>query len=721
MATLLHGSQYTLYARPFRSLSVSILLLVTCLEQLALSQEENFELTFALPSDVASGDVKIIEADVVFGYIKLHGLSNIPGLIPDIGVSVQATLAEVCLSPFELTGSLVQDIQTFNQVPFSVELTFWMLPHPTAMRPEGCQAKFGPMLDDPSEFMQLLTWRVANYESTKDVNTYAWEAQLFEPWIYSYRVQYPTRHPDPPIPVSPLATTTVAPGSVPDAEEGRTLPPVEAECVPNCPTQKPGWTSSYHRRRSMASLLPKCSSASSGCICAAVGKCKWSPTNTGGMTCNASTVADAVSCESCALQTRCPVDPARLCELEASPCSCVASSGDCKWDVQTNVCKERLDGETPCSACTRQPHCDQISVVSIFPDRLDRSDIRSVIPEISGLQREIRVKFDRDIVRTSLPGAVVFQCQLLDQTVVVPKEALSIKDDTLIINVHSVRNQRMIKCDLVIYEGAIADKYGIQFLGMMRGDEQNGFLFWLGDTLGPQIDSYEPQNSDTGIPLDASVTMMFDESIKVAESFEVSLLALGQGSGDDTDKVVLTIKAEDGRLTVEDKKITISVSPLLQRDVSYSLRIPRGALFDTLDNEFDGLPGGEYYFRTTDVIEVQEEDGNLAAEVVLFIVGVLFGLTCLLCMFALLCFAGFVTRMRMLELADDVEVIDKDYAEDQLFDFEEPQHQQNMDTIIGLGYKIDDPPMRPDFVEKMARPRQKPGGVLTVAPAKALV
>jgi len=511
----------------------------------ALTVEAN-ELDFGFPGEATlEANTKIITGELIVK-VPLHWYN-----IAYFAVSVRNALASVAVVSTPVVLQTFQFMRNFGINPAELHMTYYVLPHgASAVTVKDRIASAAAS----GTFRQLLAWQTSQDKHTAHIDVDTWEVELGEPETKSAVVMRPIRIPPPP----PSQTEALA------------------EALVN------------------SGSAVRCPSAETGCLCAAMKGCAWLPRDTGdAFHCvdaeDASAPTD-VPCIHCAVQSKCPKDPVRMCEAQLSPCSCAMSIGDCFWDNATLTCTQRHVEYTTCRDCSRQDHCGAPSVVSISPAA------GSLLGEPPS--RELEVTFDRMVQYTGMDGDLLFQCWSDDQMIIqhrpVPESSLEIQGHVLRIDAAGVQNTKPLVCNLLINEGAVRDADGLWYEGMMSGEQ---YQFTLGDTIAPSLSTSVPKHGEdlTSFPL--TLQLNFSEHVRLSSSFFAELVVQEGGAS----RVLATFEGPNAEgVEVTDSLLAFDLLSVKDRGVAgsgYSLVIPSGALTDTVGNPFAGFELGAFSFR----------------------------------------------------------------------------------------------------------------------------
>jgi len=532
---------------------------------------------------------------VISGTLVLKGEISIDKM-PDVRLVALSALSKVCENKSSpVVAEIVQDMQSYGDVEPEFVIDYHMLP------PRGgghyCMeslAMFGygnaePPFDEavgPPPIRELLQMEFRAHAPTYWLSIDDWKVELANHTCAFANTRSPVER------AYTEYTTTEPPGG--------TLEPPGA-CKDGDPNM-PEWIPPDKRPASIP--VGSCNYANNPCTCAAFKDCKWVPDGGGGMWCQPGLPWDSISCGHCPLQSKCPSSAASICAQVVLPCACVASTGDCRWDLGTQSCVARQGGETPCAACTAQIFCSAPIVVGMEPMPAGR-----MLPVMGdgdlGVGWKLNLTFDRPMVLSAhVPNSVQLFCRsTLEQMYTVfeiPQNKLAMMNTSALqVDVGGTANEKTRECDLVIVSGALRDLDYVSFEGLPEGK----LTVLLGDTVRPDLSHFNPANSEVGVTINTSLSIHFTEVVfpnKIAVAILTALGGEWEGGGTGADVIVARINLNGPRASVnaDDRSLTIDFTGILETTILYSLFIKPGAVVDAAGNEYLGLPTGIYQFRT---------------------------------------------------------------------------------------------------------------------------
>eukprot|EP00930_Biecheleria_cincta_P046309 TRINITY_DN31931_c0_g1_i1.p1 TRINITY_DN31931_c0_g1~~TRINITY_DN31931_c0_g1_i1.p1 ORF type:complete len:1199 (-),score=136.54 TRINITY_DN31931_c0_g1_i1:194-3613(-) len=294
-----------------------------------------------------------------------------------------------------------------------------------------------------------------------------------------------------------------------------------------------------------------------------------------------------------------------------TPCMCIHHADGCLWDDDTYECVKRQEGDsrtTPCMLCSRQAFCPALKIDKVAP---------SVFAYLGdeGIGWFVNITFDRPIafgpMMSRLSGAVHFKCQSDEEAGRDPplqvqynfqESMLAIVRRTLYINTREVANAQLRLCELTIIAGSIVDLDFVRF----QGTVPRTFMYQLGDTVAPVIESFTPRNNAVNLPLDINVYVQFSERIFPGASayhepitlVELGVVELGEGGNSSEDRIIKRMSLLDPEVSLNRNHIMVSLTGL-RRYARYSLSMEPSIVADAKNNSFRGLPIASYVLRTT--------------------------------------------------------------------------------------------------------------------------
>eukprot|EP00913_Durusdinium_trenchii_P033590 g31444.t1 len=308
---------------------------------------------------------------------------------------------------------------------------------------------------------------------------------------------------------------------------------------------------------------------SNACVCAALPSCEWVPSVNGISTC-VHTALPGVPCTACALQAKCVLTDEKLCEMKSTPCACVLAGAGCNWNMVRGVCELNPAGGTPCIACPRQYFCS--------------------VPTES-LATELR---EMEFMHIGIGSGVLMQCRATrpgdwPPTFELPYNKLEIDGNVLRINVFGLPNEEQRDCDLVISDSAVRDSSSLlPYNGMM----DNVVYVTLPDGVPPEVNSFIPGNSATGVPVDPLVRFFFNEEIrKVGNGMITVYIMGGNQTNREADKKLADLNLWSAAVSVSQDTLLVDLTGLLSTSTYYSVRIPPGVVSDSSNNAFQGRRG----------------------------------------------------------------------------------------------------------------------------------
>lgn len=553
------------------------------------------EYTFGLPSQPTAHSVQ----QVITGDLRVEGQISVDRE-GDIRLVVSSALSKVCENKsVPVLVDSVLDIDSFGSLRPEFVMTWALLPplgggqyclESLAMVSYGnAEPPFDEVIGPPP-FRDMLQMELKGHGPTNLVRIDNWKIDVAN-------MSCDFRYVVAPLDLAYTRYTTTAP-------PGGTAKPPEA-CRDGDPLM-PKW---IPPDKQAAPINPgTCTYAVHPCTCAAFSNCTWRSNPGGGYWCQPALPDERVTCTFCPLQADCPLDAGDICALVTSPCACASSAGKCRWDLDIQTCVPRSGGSTPCSACTAQLFCSRPFVVGVQPAQ--GGDLLDIMgdPEVGWVAN---ISFDR-LVSLDLHGrerGVQLHCRSTTEDVyttftISPSKLAIFANEThtmLQIDTSGSLNDRMRECNVVIESNVLRDRDHVFFGGMARGEAQ----FLLVDDVRPTLDRFAPPNSQVGVAINATVTMIFDESVLPTNDSFLTLLQLG-GDWDGgvkgvADEVIAKIPLQGDRVVFGDdgKNVTVDFGGIIDTFVLYSFFVSAGAIADAAGNPWVGIKVGLYNFRTT--------------------------------------------------------------------------------------------------------------------------
>lgn len=492
-----------------------------------------------------------VTADVIVGTLKIKASVGTQQL-QSFESYIAGTLAAVCPTLTRVIVKAFQVIESYRNVDIDLHTEYFLQPS----NRDSAQCKKG--LVDSAAFRQLLAWRITSDGTAgPGWDAMTWTVAFTDPVVRRITIRYPERLPRP-------ALSTTPPGPL-DPYAGRGFS-FGGGGRPN-----PNGTGVHD---------PKCNYAMSACVCATTTSCGWLPWEGTFRCIGLGGPLTSISCADCALQNRCSRNQVQTCDLNREPCTCATSTNDCRWDLSTMSCVPKNGVSTPCTACSRQDHCDSPQVRTVDPGQNSKFGVSS--------RRQLTITFDRFVTLQSVMEGVTFRCTGDSRPTVVSPSLLTIASQVLTIQVASFPRATEAACHLALGEGVVRDNSGLNF----RGTEANWYAFRLQDTMPPTLDDFSPPNGAEGIVPGISTTLVFSEPIVLDTSCEVSLMSRG------VDVASFSLASTSVTLDRERKRLTIALGTKVENSRAYSLRLPSGCAADDTGNAHLGLSEGVYIFHT---------------------------------------------------------------------------------------------------------------------------
>lgn len=493
--------------------------------------------------------IDVVEGEILVG-IGLNWES-----IAEFAVCVKNALQAVAVVATPIILTTWQSVDNFESNFAQLNMEYSILPHKTQnadlVRNLVDAGRGGP-------FQDYLMWQVKQNPRTKFIDTTKWEIRA-----------------DPPVIVS--SVRIVRPSVMPD--------------VPRSQTE--ALSTALETSGEMALL--GCSTATSGCMCAAMVGCLWQQNATGVFKCSDAVdkfaLAD-VPCLFCSAQAKCvPGNVTTVCGRQTAACSCATSLGDCIWDVGSKSCKPRVVAYTSCDTCAEQDRCGPPVIQSVAP----------VSGSLAGIaaRRRIELRFDRQVRYTGKEGDIVFQCwspnpEVGQFTRTVMSSMLELQGPVLRINASAFRNPVAVPCTLAIKDRTFRSGDNLWFKGMLGNDR---YSFTLGDNIMPTLAAAAPALGEVlDGELPTALQLNFSEPVRLSFTFLAELMIIRNGrpqllkkwDGQNAEGVVLL---EQGvQLDVSD------VQAWGPAGTVYSLVLHLDAIADTSGNLFAGLALGAFVF-----------------------------------------------------------------------------------------------------------------------------
>eukprot|EP00929_Paragymnodinium_shiwhaense_P036694 TRINITY_DN19629_c0_g1_i1.p1 TRINITY_DN19629_c0_g1~~TRINITY_DN19629_c0_g1_i1.p1 ORF type:complete len:806 (+),score=117.02 TRINITY_DN19629_c0_g1_i1:179-2596(+) len=382
-----------------------------------------------------------------------------------------------------------------------------------------------------------------------------------------------------------------------------------------------------------------CAAATDPCDCAAVNGCAWAHSAGGGVCfyVGAGIEQDGlVECWLCPTQDFCP-DSA--CGQISEPCTCAESPIDCAWDAATTSCIGRAAGQpgTACSACPSQAGC-----------ALTHPEVVNFVPERGGIHQEgplkVYLEFDMNMVLCSNPASQTIAevwCDDTVDTVIVPSTKLSFIGKIFEVDateaLQTFARKKLRTCGLVVQPGTLCDVQNeVPFTGISRG----GYSFSLQDEGAPHIVRFDPANNAKAVDLDGKLRIEFNEAVVLGPAtLKATLNRLDEDMSGTFISETSSFALQAPGVSVEDRSLVVSLTGKLRASRLYSLSLPKGAVKDMWENEFQGLASEVYVFRADNPgirIARESNDNSVIITIILVTGG------------ALLVFLAAVVAVRML-------------------------------------------------------------------------
>mmetsp|Transcript_18112 Transcript_18112/g.31750 ORF Transcript_18112/g.31750 Transcript_18112/m.31750 type:complete len:742 (+) Transcript_18112:60-2285(+) len=334
---------------------------------------------------------------------------------------------------------------------------------------------------------------------------------------------------------------------------------------------------------------------SSPCMCASLPNCEWMPASG---TCQ-STPNPGVSCAACGWQRKCwAPSQNEICSTKTTACACAAAVEGCTWSSGACIGRSTPGAvATSCVDCPTQASCS-------LPSVLQKKPAKGAMLGIDGWILEMT--FDRPMVFAEQgKDQIWLRCRSYDDTTPptfqLGESRVQLVGSKLSLNLEGLKNEHQRDCDVIIQSKALYGQMsGLPYTGM----EESEYTVYLPDTAGPEVVSFEPENSARAVPLDTKVVIRFSETLR-----------LGQGDGGVILRTVGANPMEElipmwkGILQISGSKLTLDLSGRLNKSTTYSIAISEATLRDPLGNNFTGLASEIYSFGTVqDTIVVERQD-----------------------------------------------------------------------------------------------------------------
>lgn len=184
---------------------------------------------------------------------------------------------------------------------------------------------------------------------------------------------------------------------------------------------------------------------------------------------------------------------------------------------------------------------------------------------------DISIRFSENIQAGS--GNIVIR-QVSDDAIVAPIDvtsaAVTVDGDTVIVDLPedlAYETEYYVEIDSGAFTDGTNDFYGLE-----------GSTAWNftteADTVAPEAVSFGPTDDATEVPVDANLTIEFNEPV-IAGSGNIVIYRAGD------DAVVETIDVTSGQVTIDGNTVTIDPSVELEPGTEYYVQVDAGALRDT--------------------------------------------------------------------------------------------------------------------------------------------
>eukprot|EP00927_Polykrikos_kofoidii_P021273 TRINITY_DN20188_c0_g1_i1.p1 TRINITY_DN20188_c0_g1~~TRINITY_DN20188_c0_g1_i1.p1 ORF type:complete len:1034 (-),score=123.75 TRINITY_DN20188_c0_g1_i1:138-3239(-) len=640
------------------------------------------------------------EAELVRGNMTLEA-DILPSQIVDVLATIEGTFVQACsCDPLDdycdatarprLVTKIVQDMNTWGKIRMGMFLDWWLLaPIGGSAACADTMAIAGYGLPEPPfdvgpepGYRKMLQQGLRTNAKTYSISVENWFVQVSLPICVTEKVIIPADFAS--VPPHMLNPDKIC-GDFSDGGSG-------AGAVLSS-GDKMEWTS--------PSVL--CEFALTPCICASIGGCTWSVSESGRKRCYPSPLDPFVACEDCPWQLQCPPTAQDFCGASLVPCTCVqvripveawedVGFPHCYWNAGEKLCQvrnvpPRPTEFTPCTYCVyqlpyfptgpEQTGCDSPLIIKIKPSAGQMLPMESTSDHIN-------ITFDRVVkwqllgsMRRLNYGAIAFVCQQpppsLPKILPIPEDRcywqtragvnytpgnLS-EGDVLTINVTGTVNPNPTACMLYMDDECIVNAQELPCSGLPS--QKFRYSFGLMDTQGPSLMDISPRNGIKSLPVDAEISFDFNEEVVLGPTPAVLLVSLGSSViPDDTsdeqfdelvnnalsnvsaDTVLDQIELTEANTKFEYKTMTVKFAGNLAHDTLYTIGLTHGSTADRSENSYAGMDVGEYVFRTRLYVFVEKAEVKEEGVPLLLIIigGILVAcLWCGLLVACALCFA----------------------------------------------------------------------------------
>eukprot|EP00440_Ansanella_granifera_P021086 gb/GFBE01022897.1/.p1 GENE.gb/GFBE01022897.1/~~gb/GFBE01022897.1/.p1 ORF type:complete len:720 (+),score=116.34 gb/GFBE01022897.1/:1-2160(+) len=538
------------------------------------------------------------KADVVGGSFAIE-LALPLNHVAELASTAKSTLADICPTSWPVQVDYLLNPESAGQDVLQMRFFYYILPSGGTA---SCTDDLYPADQPVMIFSRLLFWRFRQHISLPSfVTTLSkWKLTLDRPTLVSCSVRY--SHPLPPVPMLSaghakdetlqMSWATSRDGTADFLAGDVNLSSDEVNDISGIsfdPTE-PVWD---------------CSLAGSPCTCAARMGCVW---RWGRCISRAGPVnaTDETTCEQCPSWPWCPTignvtiindtnlsnityinytanvkDPA-TCGSTNDPCFCKDSVSNCKWNETAMACQWLGNGSswlaTTCESCARQRGCSAPSIVDYVP------------PLGAGpmdLYDEVTLTFDRLILLPIVKKSAAMKCEGYSAWKTLDDLRTSGRRLTIQVS-RSHANEHLVKCYLLLSEGAVEDPSGLRFPGLMYGE----YAFHFRDNVPPKFVTAIPEHGTTGVKRETNVQWIFSEEVTKTASFLAYLLILDEGNSyihhlNSTAMIVETYTVDSLNVKTSGNKMTFKMRGLTNLyGRTFSIMLVRG-LQDPMKNEFD--------------------------------------------------------------------------------------------------------------------------------------
>lgn len=645
-----------------------LVLLLALVSPCAAQNEEEEVIDFSIANE---GSVNSLE-EVVSGVLLIYGEIDTDLLTTgDIDIVVKETLGKVCKNFERTTGAptltkMFVDVRTVGQVRLGLNYSWQILPSVEAGKDcinRLAMVGFGPK-EPPFDrypappIRQLLASELALHPPTRLLNTTGWTISVQNMSCDLRKVTKHWNH-----------TRSID-----------VFPTEEPECLGS---DSVTWEPNLEGEFDVANVGNCNTAGSNACVCAALPSCEWVPSVNGISTC-VHTALPGVPCTACALQAKCVLTDEKLCEMKSTPCACVLAGAGCNWNMVRGVCELNPAGGTPCIACPRQYFCSVPTIRSKSPQNLAVMGLK----EVGWL---LNMTFDREMefMHIGIGSGVLMQCRATrpgdwPPTFELPYNKLEIDGNVLRINVFGLPNEEQRDCDLVISDSAVRDSSSLlPYNGMM----DNVVYVTLPDGVPPEVNSFIPGNSATGVPVDPLVRFFFNEEIrKVGNGMITVYIMGGNQTNREADKKLADLNLWSAAVSVSQDTLLVDLTGLLSTSTYYSVRIPPGVVSDSSNNAFQGIDKGIYIFQTgaeQRVVQLQDtaEDDHTTYTIIIVVAGSLVGIVALA--------AGYMALEKVRKVRRRARVVARK-VEKEVEVEEAPPENLEKPTLPHLAHDVDD-------------------------------